>query len=243
MKRIRKRKKTKISNIIIFIICLIFFLTYYLISIYNKKINPKIIHAAEIELIKFTENYLSINIGYNIINDDIIKDILVINKNKDDEILYVDYNLDKAYQTLEIITNKLYSLVNDLEEGKYSGFKEKNIIYDKNMLVLKVPFFIESNFALLSNLGPSVYLPINFVGSILTNIKTKITDYGMNNALVELYVTINIKEELLSPVTKNTITIDYDVLIASKIINGRVPYFYGGEILSESSALTLPIPD
>lgn len=243
MRMFKRRKKIKVSNIIVVVACLIFFLTYNLIKIYNNKINPKIIHAAEVELTKFTESFLSMNIGYDIINDDVIKDILVINKNKDDEILYVDYNLDKAYETLEVITNELYRLVNDLETGKYSGFKERNIIYDKNMLVLKVPFFISSDYALLSNLGPNIYLPVNFVGSILTNIKTKVTDYGMNNALVELYVTINLKEEILSPVTKNTLSIDYDVLIASKIINGRVPYFYGGEITSKSNALTLPIPE
>ena len=45
-----------------------------------------------------------------------------------------------------------------------------------------MPMFINSKDMFLSNLGPSIYVPINFVGSVLTNIKTKITDYGINNA-------------------------------------------------------------
>ena len=52
----------------------------------------------------------------------------------------------------------------------------------------------------------------------------------MNNALVELYVTIQITENLMTPVIEEDITFTYDVLVASKVINGRVPEIYGGVI-------------
>ena len=82
---------------------------------------------------------------------------------------------------------------------------------------------------------------INFVGSVLTNIKTKITDYGINNALVEIYVTVVLQTDLISPVVEKENKIDYDVLIASAVINGRVPEIYGGLIQSKSNSLSIPI--
>lgn len=241
MMRMRIRKNYRISRIIILIIILIFFFTYTLYSIYNKKITPKIIDVAEMKLQKFTESFLSNNIGYDILNDEIIKDILVINKNNDGEILYVDYNLDQAYLVLDIVTKKLDSLINDLENGQVENLDDANIENSKYGLVMKIPMFIASDYALMANMGPTIYLKINFTGSILTNIKSKITNYGMNNALVELYVTIKINEELMAPVVNKTLNIEYDVLIASQVINGRIPEYYGGLITGTSNILSIPI--
>lgn len=241
MMRMRIRKNYRISRIIILIIILIFFFTYTLYSIYNKKITPKIIDVAEMKLQKFTESFLSNNIGYDILNDEIIKDILVINKNNDGEILYVDYNLDQAYLVLDIVTKKLDSLINDLENGQVENLDDANIENSKYGLIMKIPMFIASDYALMANMGPTIYLKINFTGSILTNIKSKITNYGMNNALVELYVTIKINEELMAPVVNKTLNIEYDVLIASQVINGRIPEYYGGLITGTSNILSIPI--
>lgn len=241
MMRMRIRKNYRISRIIILIIILIFFFTYTLYSIYNKKITPKIIDVAEMKLQKFTKSFLSNNIGYDILNDEIIKDILVINKNNDGEILYVDYNLDQAYLVLDIVTKKLDSLINDLENGQVENLDDANIENSKYGLIMKIPMFIASDYALMANMGPTIYLKINFTGSILTNIKSKITNYGMNNALVELYVTIKINEELMAPVVNKTLNIEYDVLIASQVINGRIPEYYGGLITGTSNILSIPI--
>lgn len=79
------------------------------------------------------------------------------------------------------------------------------------------------------------------MGSVLTNIKTKITDYGINNALVEIYVTVVLDTNLISPVVEKSNKINYDVLVASTVVNGRVPEVYGGLIQSKSNSLTKQI--
>ena len=107
--------------------------------------------------------------------------------------------------------------------------------------MLKLPFFIGNKNPLLVNLGPKIYIPLNFSGALLTNLKTKIKDYGLNNALVEIYVTIKINIDILYPYNKNKEEINYDVLIASSIINGRVPSFYGGVIDTKSKNVSIPI--
>lgn len=241
--RMKIRKTYKISKIIFFIVISIFFFTFILYNIYNKKITPKIIDVAENKLQKFTESFLSNNIGYEILNDDIMNDIIVINKNAEGEILYVDYNLDQAYLVLDSVTKELSSLIKDLENGNIKSVNDNNIESSNKGLIMKLPMFIVSDYPLLANLGANIYFKINFTGSILTNIKSKITNYGMNNALVELYVTIKVNEELISPVTNKTLSIEYDVLIASQVINGRIPEYYGGLITGASNILSIPIDE
>lgn len=240
MKRFKKRKNLKISKVMYIVVALIFFFTYILFNLYSKITSDKLIDVAFIKLNEFMESFLSNNINFDLLKDDVMKDIIVINKNKDGEILYVSYDMDQAYYALEVVTQELETAISDLENGNKS-VKARNIVSGGKGIALRMPFFTGSSSVFLSNLGPSVYVPVNFVGSVLTNIKTKITDYGINNALVEIYVTVELKTDLISPVSEKTNKIDYDVLVASTVINGRVPEIYGGLIQSKSSNFSIPI--
>ena len=219
----------------------IFFFTFSLIKIYSDKLSSKVVHVAEAKIKKFTESFLSNNIGYDLFLEDELEDILLINKNEEGEILYVDFNLKQAYFVLDKVTTVLNSLLQDLENGKIEVENDKDIVSNDTGLILSLPMFVSSDSVLLANLGPKVYFKVNFVGSVLTNIRSEIRDYGLNNALVELYVTIKISEELIAPVTKNTQEVEYDVLIASQVINGKVPAYYGGAIVEKSNLLSIPI--
>ena len=232
-------KKRKISNIILLLGSLIFFLTALLFNYYSNKLNNKIIEVSEIELKKWTKSFLSKNIGYDLLVNNKINSILDIHTNNNNEILYVNYNLNNSYAILEDITNEINKKITDLENG--NSINDRYLHSNNNGLYLFVPLFIASNNVLLTSLGPKIYIPVNFIGTILTNLKTKITEYGLNNALVELYVTIEITEELITPVTKREIVINYDVLISSKVINGRVPEIYGGGIYTKSGIFSIPI--
>lgn len=238
MTKFKKRKKYRISKVVILDIALIFFFTYILFIGYSKFVSKRLIDIAHVKLNEFMDYFLSNKINYDLFKGDNLKDIIIINKNSDGEILYVSYDMDRSYKVLDLVTKELENNINDLENGNVGN--TQNISGGKNGILLKLPMFIGNN-AIISNLGPKIYVPINFVGSILTNLKTKITDYGINNALVEIYVTIKLSTNIISPTSSKEMVIDYDALIASVVVNGRVPSIYGGIIQSKSSDLSIPI--
>lgn len=63
-----------------------------------------------------------------------MKDIIVINKNKEGEILYVSYDMDQAYFALEVVTQELESAINELENGNNVN-NSKNIVGGKKELL------------------------------------------------------------------------------------------------------------
>lgn len=236
MFKIRKKvKKTKVGVIILTLVLFFTSLFYQLYGVYSK---DTILDVAKIKLNDFMKTFLSSNIGYDLIKDEGIENVLVINKNKDNEILYVNYDLDIAYKLLEVITKELE---NNIQELKTGNVNDTSLYQNNEVLMLKLPFFIGSKNPLLVSLGPKIYVPLNFFGAILTNLKTEIKDYGLNNALVEMYVTIKINIDILYPYNKSKEEINYDVLIASSIINGRIPSFYGGVIDTKSNNVSIPI--
>lgn len=240
MKRLRGRKTRKKSKAVLIVIALVFFFTSILFKLYSKMANDAIINNAQIKLNEFMQGFLSNNIGYDILNKKELNNILVINTNSEGEILYVDYNLDQAYYVLDLVTKELSTLISELKKGNINTF-DNNVYTNNETLAIKVPIMISTNNILIANIGPKVYIPVNFASSVLTNIKSKITNYGMNNALVELYVTIKIYTNIISPMEPVSNVIEYDVLIASMVINGRVPEAYGGLITTQSNSLTIPI--
>ena len=236
MFKIRKKvKKTKVGVIILTLVLFFTSLFYQLYGVYSK---DTILDVAKIKLNDFMKTFLSSNIGYDLIKDEGIENVLVINKNKDNEILYVNYDLDIAYKLLDVITKELE---NNIQELKTGNVNDTSLYQNNEVLMLKLPFFIGGNNPLLVSLGPEIYVPLNFSGAILTNLKTEIKDYGLNNALVEMYVTIKINIDILYPYNKSKEEINYDVLIASSIINGRIPSFYGGVIDTKSNNVSIPI--
>ena len=97
---------------------MIFFLTILLFNIYSRVASDNLIEVSFIKLNEFMESFLSNNINYDLLKDDVMKDIIVINKNKDGEILYVTYDMDQAYFALEVVTQELESAISELEHGE-----------------------------------------------------------------------------------------------------------------------------
>ena len=136
--------------------------------------------------------------------------------------------MQRTYELLDQITIRIQKLLSKKE-------------YPSSGIIINISFFISSDYAFLSNLGPKLTIKINYIDSILTNIYSKITNYGMNNALVEAYLKISITGKIITPVSNYEENVDYEMLIASKVINGRVPLYYGGVISTSSRILDIPI--
>ena len=165
-----------------------------------------------------------------------LEDILVLEENEAGEILYVDFDLEQAYSVLGQASDILTNALGELESGQVSVlYLDEELSHELGSMVLNIPIGNGFDNAYFYNLGPKIPVRINFVGSVLTNLKTEITDYGFNNALVEMFIYIEFKTQIISPAQVEEITLKYDAVIASMMVEGSVPKFYGGTIEKESS--------
>ena len=152
--------------------------------------------------------------------------LINIIKNKNDEITEVDFDINEGEK---ILTNVVDAM--NKKTGKYMS----------EGYIMEVPIgYITSN-PLFVNLGPKIPIKIMATDVVYGNVKTRITEYGINNAMVEVYLELNIKINVALPIVHETYSFSYNYLLASKIINGKVPDFYGGIIDKKSENINLPI--
>ena len=235
-KSIRKFHGKILSKIIFLTIILVILFTIFLLSKFTNNLNHSLIEISTNEVNRVTYRFITDKLNSNLFNDYNLADILITEKNQQCDIIYVDFNLEKAYLVLDQVSSILNQSFQDLENGNVAvSYLDSELSHELGSMVLSIPIGNSFDNLYFYNLGPKIPVRINFIGSVLTNLKTKVTDYGLNNALVELFVYIEFKTQIMSPLEVEEITLKYDAVIASMMIEGEVPNFYGGSIERESS--------
>ena len=207
---------------------------------FNKNASPKLIYIAEQNLTKYIDTVAS---DFQIFLDSSGKyeDFLQIKENEQGEISSVDYNMVEIYSLASELTAYL-------QESLKKAYQQKTIPYTNQTLnskvtdgiILDIPLGIISNSPFLANLGPKIPVTIRFINSVFSNVKTRLTNYGINNAMIEVYLNVTISYEVILPVTKETKEKSYELLIDSKLIQGKVPEWYNKSFESQSAFLELP---
>ena len=231
-----KQINNKLDKIFILTIILILIITFSLLKKFTWQMDKNLEIISENELKRVTYNFLSEKVSYNIFNKDTLKDILIITKNSEGKILYVDFNLDIAYKLLADVSDILSEAFKNIAHGSLDAIYYDSALSSKsNNMILSIPFGSILNSTFFYNIGPRIPVSINFIGSILTNLETKITNYGLNNALVEVFINIKFSNQIITPFKEKNFDVNYNTLIASMMIEGAVPNVYDGLIKKSSN--------
>lgn len=222
--RLKRKKKTNyfIIFLIIFIVTRIMLkdigskLAYHIENIVIKNVNKSVYN-----------NVFSI-LGSDELGSEELLDVISLSKNNDGEVISVDYNMNIAYDVLSNCMDDLYSSITSLDMSSLYKSGINNVYY--------IPMGLIYNNVLLDNLGFRIPCKINFISDIDMGFMTKVKDYGVNNLLIEIYLVIDVKSYIMSPSTYKEFGEKYEILVASKIVLGRIPMYYGG-IMEKSSSI------
>ncbi len=221
-----KKKSFKKKRLIILLILL------SLISIFFYKVTSNIsyyyLNYSIGEAKKIIDSATSRGINEKVLSTLKESPIYNISKNKNNEIEMIDYN---SYAVNIFLKEVSESVSNSLleEENK----KESATFYVPVGVITKNPIF--------NNKGPKIPVKTELIGTVLSNVHTKVTEYGINNCMIEMSIRLEIEEKVILPISTDTIKITNDVPISYKIINGKIPTYYGNEISKASSIYKLPI--
>ena len=202
-----KFKRKTNYKFLLFII--IFILSLEWINLLGKMVNSNFTFLIKQNVKKEINHYLFYSFSKEVAEKFKVDDLISLNLNKKDEIISVDYNIDKVYV---LLGESLEILYNNLEKIDFSMNYKVN---DKN--ILWVPLGIGNKNILISNFGPKIPIKIDILTDSSMGYKTKVKNYGINNVLLELYLDISVSSSLLTPVSKEEIKDNFSILIASII--------------------------
>lgn len=224
MRRIKLKKRRKISPLTFFLfLILIIVISLILIFRYIEiNLSKKVEEYGKIESKKIISYVINKSLTDDVINN--IKNDLFVEKNNS-----VDFNSANINKLVALINKNLKINLNDLEKGRIA-LDDLTLLRDKSKIkkgiIYEIPTGIIFNNALLSNIGPKIPVKLHLIGDILVSVSTKVNDYGINNAIIELDINIVITEQMVLPFSMKEIKVEESIPIAIKLIQGSIPNYY-----------------
>ena len=210
-----------------FILFLIIVSIFYGIHILGKNLNHYYLEYSENEASRIITNSISEAVNERVLKQIKNESLYTVVRNKDDEIEMIDYNSYLVNIFLRDVTNNV---------TKYLAMEEDK----SNNASFYIPMGSIFQNPILNNRGPKIPVRMELVGSVLTGVNSKVTNYGINNSLIEIFVHIEVNERVILPVTAKNMTIVNDIPISYRIIKGKIPSYYSGTN-SSSSMYMMPI--
>lgn len=222
----RFKRKKKINNIY-FLIIIIFMYCSSILNYIENRVDE--VSTKSIQLLVKKDIYRVI---YNNISDMFenknVDDFIDIVKSNDGSIISVDYKVSECYKVLNNYVNSIYnSLINtDFSDNYY----QDGVYFVSSSLL--------NNAVIFNNLGIKIPVRVNVANDVRINFKTKVKDYGINSVLVELYLVLDVQSWFINPFNEGGFGESYEYVVASRIVNGDIPSYYGGMLEKSSSVVS-----
>ena len=175
--RIDKIKVTK-NDILLLIVIIVIVVAYAMLKVFTIKSESILLNYAEnkskeLSLLLIIDSIEKLRSKYN------IEDIIVIEKNVNDEIVSLDFDNTKINEFNLKVSENIQKRLMKLEKNKKNNLTEK--YYEGKVdIIYNVPMSIIYDVPILVGIGPKVPFKLDILGNVFTEILTNIKDYGIN---------------------------------------------------------------
>lgn len=251
-RRVRIRKKIYIhqyikAHKIIFTILLLLLGLFFSFKFMQKKAFPVFSTFAKMETSKLANIVINKAISKQLVENASIDDLFIITRGSNDEIKTIDFNTTVVNKFLSTTASSIQLSLKQIEEGNADLLEiadDISITYDQQKLkkgiIYEIPSGVLFGNSFLSNIGPKIPVRFSLLGDIQSNIKTKITNYGINNALIEVSLHVELKILSILPFISEEVKIQNNIPLSIKMIEGNIPNYYFNGIDRETATFSLP---
>lgn len=228
-------------NIIYILIVMIFFGVILSFILINKKVSPIMRIVAKDECKKVADIIINDAVKKELDNG-LTFDKLFIITYDNDKISTIDFDSIIVNRLLNNVSNNILIGLKNVENGNINELdmlRTYNMKKLKKGIIYEIPLTYSYNNVFLSNLSPKIPVRIHPIGNINSSIRTEVTDYGINNALIEVYIDVEVNMQVVLPILSDSVSTKISIPVALKLIKGEVPTYFGGA--SGGSNFTLPI--
>ena len=207
---------------------------------------PSLFKYGSLEAKKFSSIIINDAIDKYITSEIDTEKLFVVTNDNNGEIKSIDFNTSIINKYLTQATKSIQKNLKYIEQGNIQKVEYQADLlesYDKNALKNGVIYYLNSGFIfnnpIFSNFGKQIPIKIALTGDVVSNINADVTNYGINNALIKVYVNIKITENIILPFYDKEIELETKVPIALKLVAGTVPSYYGN-LNTKAPSITLP---
>ena len=220
--------KRKIG-VFVFILILVITISIIIVKIISNHITPIVMDYSISEMKRIASIVINRSVNSDILNNNDMDKLFIVTRSSNDEVVTVTLDSVIVSKITDDISDACEDNIRLIEENSFEELKKKFNIGEEYFLV---PSGIIFHNTFLNNIGPNIPISLKMIGNVTSGIKTEVKEYGINNSLVTISVEIKVELMVILPFSSDYISIDNEIPIAIKLIQGKVPQFYGGSLLN-----------
>ncbi|WP_198319712.1 sporulation protein YunB [Bacillus velezensis] len=223
------RKRGPLPFRYVLLLSFAFFIISTVISLWmiNSSIKPVLMNIGEMETKRVATEVITESIEEYMSHSDNVKDMVDMKTDENGKVTTMDFNTQMVNSMKAKVTKQLQAHLKEAESNNKQHETEKGA-KTADEIMINIPLGQVTGNSILGNLGPKIPVRFNLIGDALTDVKTKIKPYGINNALIDISIFVEIKVKVIIPFASKTSVVTNNIPVSIKAIQGEVPQFYNG---------------
>lgn len=214
----------KIKRLLMMVLIIFIILAILVLRIFDKKATPIIKNYANVQTKR-----IGIEVLRSVATKEVNKviesnELFIVTKDDTGKIESIDFDTMVVNEALIAASKNVRARLKEIEKGKNlpEELKEDN---NKDGVIFYVPIGIIFGNSFLSNSGPKIPVKIKYSGNVGLDIKTRVKEYGINSALIEIYIYIEVTQRTILPFSSNDVKLHSEIPIVMKVIKGDIPNY------------------
>lgn len=203
--------------------------TFFILSWFSSRLLPDVIAYGDYEcrnLIMHMANDVVAEVNKQIKTEQMIK--------FNEEESSLTYNVEFLNSIYINFINRLQNNLKKIEKNEYD-FKSDYVEISNSLgkgIVYSIPVSKVFNNSLISSLFGEVMVRYKLIGQVVGEIVSEISEYGINNALVEIKLKLEVNVKTIAPISIVQSKLEIEVPLSMRLLQGKVPdAFYGSEVI------------
>jgi sporulation protein YunB len=214
----------------------------------DKGLKPTLVRVAESQTKRIAEYVINKAVNKRIAEGLDVENLIKVQTDQNGIVSTIDFNAAIVNSVLAETSHLVQENLKQAEEGNLDmleeafnrDFIDENKLHNKG-IIYEIPLGQATNNILLANLGPKIPVRFTVLGDILSDVKKTIQPYGINNALVEIAIEIDVSVSIIIPFATKETKVSSTIPVAMRVIQGGVPQFYNNGSNDNMPSLTIPI--
>ena len=217
------KRKIKILFIILILIIL---LSFTILKLITKNISPIMMEYSKSKVKRLASLVINKGITDDVLNKINTQELFIVDKSNNEEIITITLDPLMVNRIESSATDKVESILSLIEKNDQELLAKYNI----NSEYFVIPSGIVFNNGLMANVGPLIPIKMKLIGNVTSKVTTSLKEYGINNSLITVSVNITVELKVILPLTIDSVSITNSVPVAIKLIQGKVPNYYGSSL-------------
>ena len=217
------KRKIKILFIILILIIL---LSFTILKLITKNISPIMMEYSKSKVKRLASLVINKGVTDDVLNIINTQELFIVDKSNNEEIITITLDPLMVNRIESSATDKVESILSLIEKNDQELLAKYNI----NSEYFVIPSGIVFNNGLMANVGPLIPIKMKLIGNVKSEVITSLKEYGINNSLITVSVNITVELKVILPLTIDSVSITNSVPVAIKLIQGKVPNYYGSSL-------------